>query len=96
MSLTALVVRTFAVGEASTRLMQMLEVPAVPVRGHRLTVPGGPGPLVVERVILHSRPAEGWEPGIVAAPHVEVELSAEPGDGLDAATERGWKPVQAS
>ena len=79
-----------------TRLRCVLELPRTPVRGDRVTVPGGPGPLVVERTVLHARPATGWTPGILAMPRVEVELAAEPSDGLDVATERGWQPVQGT
>ena len=86
-----MVVRSFTVGDDVTRLAHVLEVPRIPVRGDRLTVPGGSTPLVVEYVILHAS-AGPWAPGW-AAPRAEVELAAEPRDGLDAATERGWQPV---
>lgn len=69
--------------------MRTLELPAVPVCGHRLTVPGS-APLVVSRVILHAR--QGWTPGTVSAA-VEVELEPEAAEHLPPAVARGWAPV---
>ena len=97
--ITVLIVRSFETSPPGRvtrqRFMLALELPAVPVPGHRVTVPGGPGPLVVERVVLHARPTTGWTPGFTPAA-VEVELAPEPDDGLDAALARGWQPVAST
>ena len=90
--MTAIVVRSFT-GSPPTpaqRYMQVLELPAVPVAGHRVTVPGS-GPLVVRRVILHAR--HGWSLGIAPAP-IEVELEPEAEADRTGALECGWIIVE--
>jgi hypothetical protein len=71
--------------------------PCVPTRGQRVVLPGDDEPHMIDRVVVHARPASkgaGWEPGFRAVAMVEVELVPEPPDALQPALAGGWEDLK--
>ena len=85
-------VRRFRVAGQLTELTHLAEVPALPPRGWHIDFADGTDSGVVAwgKITLRS-----FSPG-AHGPRVAIHMDSEPGEGLQAALDAGWEPVEGS